>query len=99
MQTFDLPPQISYSEPATFYFGEAVCKVTSNDLVVGTQVLVSVNVSLPTSMVNKVFVIDVKIDDAMMYDPYLWQNDIPYPSEIFMFAHNNSGAGAQTVIF
>lgn len=99
MQTFDLPPEISFSEPATKYFGEALCNLTTNAFVVGSQVLVTVNVRLPTAMENKLYFVEVNIDNAIMYQPFSGQNDIPYPCHIFMFPTNTEGVGAQTAIF
>ena len=99
MQTFDLPPQISFSESATKYFGEVLCNLTSDAFVVGSQVLITVNVRLPTAMKNKLYFLEAKIDNAIMYQPFSGPNDIPYPCDIFMFPSNTEGTGAQTVIF
>lgn len=99
MQTFDLPPKISFSEPATEYFGEALCNLTGVAFVVGSQVVVNVEVSLPSVMQNKLYFLEVKIDNAIMYQPFSSPNAIPYPCDIFMFPNNTEGTGTQLVTF
>jgi hypothetical protein len=100
IQTFDLPSQISYSEPATFYFGGALCNITSTAFDVGSQVLVSASVDLPTSMENKLSFIEVTIDNAVLYDPFSEPNNIPYPCTIYLSTiSSNRGTGSQVAVF
>lgn len=95
---FNLPPQISFSEPATAYFGSVFCNVTSDAFDVGNPILVSVEVNLPTAMENKLYFIEVKVTNAIMYIPFSGQNDVPYPSDIVIFPTNNSGVGSQIIV-
>lgn len=100
IQTFDLPSQLSYSEPATFYFGSASCNITSTAFDVGSQVLVSVSVDLPTSMENKLSFVEVTVDNAIAYYPFSEPNGIPYPCAIHLSTISNSrGTGSQVAIF
>lgn len=100
MQTFDLPSQFSYSEPATYYFGVALCNISSRDFNVGSQVGISVEVALPTSLENKISHILVTVDDAIEYSPFSEPDDIPYPCRIYMFPiEGRSGTGSQVGIF
>lgn len=99
METFSLPSQFSYSQLASEYFGEALCNLTTDALNVGNPISVAVTVALPTSLKNELLFLEVKINNAIMYNPFSNSTSTPMLSDMFMFPHNNSVSGGQTVIF